>query len=82
MTTDTAAWRTFHGAEYADVRAIPCITIANGHLIDEAGEALAEDHPALAAEIERRGAAYRDHGYGVRVPGVSQLVPTIGCDHS
>lgn len=75
-------WRTHHGATYADVREIPCSVIANGHLIDDAGESMAEDHPAIAAEIERRGQTYYDHGHGVRVPGVSQLVPTVGCDHT
>ena len=75
-------WRTHHGAEYSNVQAIPCVVIANGELADANGDPIQETEPAIAAEIARRGGTYRDHGYGVRLPGVIGLTPTVGCDHS
>lgn len=77
---DVQVWRTFTGAEYASVREIPCSTISNGYLVDADGETMIrEDHPAIAAEIDRRGrAVYRDHGYGHG----HESVLVMGCDHS
>lgn len=65
MPTAAIKWRTYTGAEYDTARDIPCYAIANGYLIDEAGNPVYEDHPDIEAEIDRRGwDVYRDHGYG------------------
>ncbi len=79
MNTETiSSWRCYSGAEYDTPVEIPCNVIAGGYLIDDSGDPIHEDHPALAAEIQRRGKSlYRDHGYGEGRDGV----PVVGCRH-
>ncbi|MGH3679891.1 MAG: hypothetical protein ACRDT2_06495 [Natronosporangium sp.] len=76
-------WRTYTGAVYASVREIPCMVIANGYLLDAAGDLISEDHPDVVAEIERRGReTYRDHGYGSgHRDATGQQIPIAGCHH-
>lgn len=75
VASGTVQWRTYTGAEYDSVTKISCFVIANGELVDEAGDPIHEDHPQISAEILRRGTdVYREHAYA--------KVPTFGCDHS
>jgi hypothetical protein len=76
---DEQVWRGYEGAEYSSIREVPCFVISNGRLLGADGESVHEDHPAVAAEIDRRGRdVYRDHGYG----DGHDSVPVAGCDHS